>query len=948
MNDGQDREPPSLGISVDELARLFTQTETGVAVLSFPDATVIDANAAFEHLVELPREKALGRNLLQLGLLRSERQRSALRILVEARGRLVREPVAFNTSSGRPMDGLLTFESFRQGSQEFGLLLLQDVAEYRNAEAALERELRSFRSLFLGAQVGAWRVWPDQRGWIEVNPCFLDLCGYSSFKSLRKSCPSGVQDLRIESVAPLPTNGQVAAPIAVRCADGSQRWVSEHARTVLDAAGEALFDEGTWVDVTDLVNARVALQQSENLYRTLVESSHHGVVLIQFGRILFANRALGEALGVAPESLVGRNYMDMVASGDQAAQSQRRSERETGSRETQVYEIEIVGPSKQSRWFEVRAHAVDYCGDIASIATLRDITEARRQQALLEAAEERYRLLFQHAVIGMFQTSMDGRVIEVNEACAHLFGYDSPTEARNSDVLVSNLYADPGERTRVMAEVLEKGAVIGRELQCRDRDGKLFWVLASVRVLRDPESGAVLHFEGSLQDISDRRRAEQQLAWQAHHDSLTRLPNRRCFELRLAECLSQPGGGAGHAVLLADLDRFKVVNDSLGHAAGDELLVKLSGRLLVDLGEQIELARYGGDELAMLSRNPLDMDAVRRLARRVTSLLEQPFLVHGHQVFSGASMGIVLLDAQQRSTDQVMRDVDTALYRAKAQRRGFEVFDDSMHEQAAKRLSVETALRFALEREEFVVHYQPIWDRESGVMRGAEALVRWQPPDQPLQAPGSFLEIAEEAGLILEIDQRVLNAVCRQIQRWDAAGFAERIPWVAVNVHDRSFAARGLVRQFREALDRHQIMPRRISVEVTESVFRGDQAGTLRTLEAMRRLGVRLIVDDFGTGYSSLSSFLEPVFDGLKIDRSFVMDLDTAGRHRAIVRTIARFAADLGLDLVAEGVETIEQARFLDDIGCRFHQGYLYARPMPGDELMAWLENSAQFGRAAG
>jgi diguanylate cyclase (GGDEF)-like protein/PAS domain S-box-containing protein len=444
------------------------------------------------------------------------------------------------------------------------------------------------------------------------------------------------------------------------------------------------------------------------------------------------------------------------------------------------------------------------------------------------------------------------------------------------------------------------------------------------------------HMTGTIIDITRQREAESRLRFHANHDPLTGLPNRALFNRMLGERLmpDERRGKFSYAVLFLDLDGFKWVNDSLGHGAGDRLLLEIARRLEQELSREVLIARYGGDEFTLLPAGPCDYERAVNVAKRVLALFEQPFIIGGQQVFSAASVGIVLGRPDYDSPDQVLRDADNAMYRAKAAgKSGYVVFDEGMHAEARMRLQMETDFRLALERAEFVLHYQPIVALDGGGLVGAEALVRWRHPIRGLLQPAQFLPLAEETGLIVELDGWVLREACRQLALWRR----QRPEWQAlvmnVNVDERQMGSPELTEDVFHLLQNYKLPPSCLRLEVTESVFRSGSGHAREQLQALKALGVGLAVDDFGTGYSSLEAFAASSFDALKVDQSFVRDVTVNPRHRAIVRTIIGFAKDLGLLLTAEGIETDAQRQLLLELGCQFGQGHLFAEALSASEF---------------
>ncbi len=480
------------------------------------------------------------------------------------------------------------------------------------------------------------------------------------------------------------------------------------------------------------------------------------------------------------------------------------------------------------------------------------------------------------------------------------------------------------------------------EVRMLHKDGRTR-VIVNLSVAVMVEDGKV-RLHGTIVDITEQKRFEWQLKHHATHDPLTGLTNRTLFSDRLHEAIERAGANAEYryTVLFLDLDGFKVVNDSLGHAVGDQLLVAIARRLQDCVGSRGLLARYGGDEFTILAERISEPEEARQLAEEILAQFRECFTIGRHELFSSDSAGVVLGGPDYHSPDLVLRDADTAMYQAKARGKGKAVlFNDSMHAAAKDRLALETELRLALERDEFTVHYQPVVSLQDGRIAGLEALVRWQHPESGLLFPDEFLGVAEETGLILPLDWWVLETACRQFVAWQARDPSLADLTLHVNVDDRQFRQDGLAEHLASVLEDTGIHPNCLQIEITESVFRENVSEIRHKLEKLEELGVTLHVDDFGTGYSSLDSFTALEFHGMKIDRSFVRDLETNPRHRAIVRTILRFAADLNMVSVAEGIESSAQARILHQLGCTLGQGFFYSPAICAEEAGLLLDRGA-------
>ena len=708
-----------------------------------------------------------------------------------------------------------------------------------------------------------------------------------------------------------------------------------------------------------LDQARIESDRLKERYRIVVEHSREGVYIVQNGVIIFANPALVRELGYPLEELLGVNYTDILVDPlDRDFMRQRIALRAAGGVPASSYEIRVLRKDGASRLFSVRADALSLGDGVAITGTMRDITDERENEEKLARAEARYRKLFENAAVGMFQTDRDGNLNEANAALLHMFGFANFELMRSNFANLLPTIADARDRELIQGAMHSGVALENIETRLIHRDGHEFWVAMSMRSAQrelEAQKSATaqsadesITIEGSMQDISARRLAELQLKFQANHDSLTRLPNRSRFEAILGEYferLRHPtqrqishSNEEAYWVLLLDLDGFKVVNDSLGHAAGDELLVMICDRMIKTLPHDLVLSRYGGDEFALVTRSPVSQAVSTEIAEGILSALSQPFLVRGQQIFASASIGISRMDSSYKDAQHVMRDADTAMYRAKALGKSrYELFDGAMHRAAQSRLQLETDLRFALERGEFVTYYQPIVELASGKIAGAEALTRWQHPLRGFLLPGEFIAVAEESGLLVGIDWFVIDQSCYQFALWQREFGADAPSSISVNISDRLFASRGFPGSLGDLLRRSGVAPSALQLEITETVFRGNYAETLVILRELKALGVRLLVDDFGTGYSSLVSFTQAAFDGLKIDRGFIEDIESNERNRALVKTMCQFARDLNMSVVCEGVERASQMQILIDLGCVFGQGFRYAPALPPEAFASRL-----------
>ncbi len=478
------------------------------------------------------------------------------------------------------------------------------------------------------------------------------------------------------------------------------------------------------------------------------------------------------------------------------------------------------------------------------------------------------------------------------------------------------------------------------EFRLRHADGRWLYFECVVRNLIQNENiGGIVY---NARDISERKHAQDQLLFSATHDALTGLPDRALFLERLQSIVDrmQRHPHEAAAVLFIDIDDFKVVNDCYGHAVGDALIQEVSNRLRACLRGDGTIARMGGDEFTVLVEDVTDPSDAIRVAERIQSSFERPFLLEGLEVFKSMSIGIALT-APETSAEAVLQNADIAMYRAKSQGKArSELFDRTMHEQVMSRLLLEAKLRYALQNEELTLHYQPIVAVDTSAVQGFEALLRWQAPGSNSIPPSTFVPVAEQCGLIVPISIWVLKKACLEAASWRQRHPADPPLYVSINISSKHFSHAGFIGHVKDALEESAIDPQCITIELTESLAMNDVAATFQTMSQLRTLGVKLSIDDFGTGYSSLSYLRRFPVDTLKIDQSFVKTMDA--ENYAIVKTIIGLAHNLELKVVAEGVETPNQHQLLALAGCGSAQGFLFAEPMPAKSVSAFIESNRQ------
>lgn len=585
---------------------------------------------------------------------------------------------------------------------------------------------------------------------------------------------------------------------------------------------------------------------------------------------------------------------------------------------------------------------VTYLKNVATSASQAE--QAQRHLAEMQESEERFRSAFDLAPIGMGLVSPEGRWRQVNQSLCQIVGYSEQELLQMNYQSITHPEDFPSFMFNIN-EVLE-GKILTHQMEKRYRHklGHIVWVLVGVSLIRDSESNSS-HLIFQIQDITDRKNAEEQLVHEAFHDALTGLPNRAWFMEQLETSLEQVKQDKDRlfAVLFLDLDRFKTINDSIGHMIGDQLLIGIAERLRHCLRPGDRIARLGGDEFTILLNGIRDASWAIEVAEKIQRHVSQPFNLGGYEACTTVSIGIAFSDPGYDRPEDFLRDADTAMYQAKLLGKARHVvFDKGMHVDAMNLLQLETDLRRAIDRQEFLIGYQPIVSLETGRLSGFEALVRWQHPDRGLIAPNDFIAVAEETGFIVPIGQWVLLEACSQMRRWQTEFSLKEPLYVSVNLSSKQFTHSNLVHQISRILNITGLESHSLKLEITERIVMENIEGATGILEQLRALGVELSIDDFGTGYSSLSYLHRLPIDTLKIDRSFISCMCENSENKEIVRTIILLAQNLKMGVVAEGIETEEQLAQLRELNCRDGQGYLFSKPIDADAAGSFIAKISQ------
>ena len=765
-----------------------------------------------------------------------------------------------------------------------------------------------------------------------VNKACETVTGYSRDESLRMSfwdlvAPEFQQQARETIERQLP-GALENFELEIVARDG-RRVPLELSSRLIYRSQRAVGVQGIARDVTGRRQAAQALRASEDKFRGLVEQSLVGCYIVQDGRFAYANPKLAEIFGYARTELAGRRVEELTLEDDLPVVMEYLRLRTEGKVQNLHYTFR--GKRKDGSVVDVEVHGARtrHEGRDAVIGTLLDITDRKRVERAMRDSEERYALAAQGANDGLWDWDLRENRVYFSDRWQAMIGFGPGELGEDPDAWFDRIHPDDREKLFGDLGLHLEGRTphLETEHRVRHSDGRFCWMLVRGAAVRDA-AGKAYRLAGSQTDITDRKRAEEKLAHDSLHDALTGLPNRSLFMDRLRQAMAFQQRRLDHrfAVLYLDLDSFKTINESLGHRLGDLLLIAVGKRLGGCVRPGDTVARLGGDEFSVLIEDFGDADEPLRVAERIHQALAAPHDLDGTEVFASASIGLAMGDAHYARAEELLRDADTAMYRAKELGRGrHTVFHPSMHAHARAQLQLETDLRRAIERGELRLNYQPVVSLATGQISGCEALVVWEHPQRGTIPPGDFIPAAEETGLIVPLGRFCLMQACRDAREWSDRG--HRIS-VSVNLSGKQLVQPELLEHVRSALDASALDARRLRLEVTESVIMENAGPAAVLLTQLKALGVHLLLDDFGTGYSSLSYLHNFRFDTLKIDRSFVARLDAPGKNAEIVRTIVSLARALQMDVVAEGVENAGQVQTLRGLAVDWAQGFWFSRPV--------------------
>jgi diguanylate cyclase (GGDEF)-like protein/PAS domain S-box-containing protein len=914
-------------------------------VITDVHGTIMWVNPAFTTMTGYSREEALGKNarLLKSGG-QPEGYYAKLWATISS-GNVWQGEIVNRRKDGTTYTEEMTITPVTHGvgnnvETQF-IAIKQDITERRQAQDAIAESERRYRSLFDSNPLPTWVFARESLKFLAVNEAAIRHYGFSKPEFLAMT----IADIRPEAEIPA-----LLENIAKRIHGLQEATTWKHRKkdgTIIEVeivAHEMNFQgiDAELVAVHDVTERKDA-ERATNLLAAIVDSSADAIISKSLeGVITSWNKGAEQMFGYTAKEAVGRHItliippdrrdeeatiLKRVKRGDHIDHFETVRFRKDG---TPLYISLTVSPVK------------DGAGRIVGASKVaRDITERKRAVEALREAEEKYRAIFEESVVGIFQVAADGRPLSVNRAFAEMHGYDSPEQllAEVSNVALQ-IFVDPKRMDELEHVLDDVGAVRGAEVEVRRRDGTRRFVRANVRAVRD-EAGNLVLREGTVEDITDRKVAEERVQFLAYYDALTGLPNRTLLQDRLAKALASARRQKEKvALLFLDLDRFKDINDSLGHSVGDLLLQQVAERLKKWSREQDTVARLGGDEFLIMLTHLKNIPDAAVAAERLMDAMTAEFIVQGRSLNIGCSVGISIFPEHGADADHLIKNADAAMYGAKENgRNNFRFFTEEMNAQVVERLTLENSLRLALDKQELFLMYQPQIEIATGRITGLEALLRWQHSELGLVPPDKFIRIAENSGQIMAIGEWVLRTACSQSRRWQDEGLAAVT--VAVNVSAVQFRQEGFCELIRRVLGETGLAAQYLELELTEGLLLADAAVASSVLQELKEMGLTLAIDDFGTGYSSFSYLRQFRVSKLKIDRSFIRDVVANPDDAAITAAIISMAKSLNLKVIAEGVETEEQMAFLRAHHCDEIQGYYFSRPLTVDKAADKLRAEA-------
>jgi len=932
---------------------LFESAQDMISV--YKDGRIVDANQKVLDRMGYTREELIG---MEPHLLSPPTQAdgTSSKELLEERMRRALTGESFTmewqaqTKGGAVLEMGISVSSFDAPDGRYLLAVGRDMTHFKRRQQEISRQAAYFQQLFENSPQGI--VITDENAFIVgVNRAFEKLFGWTEEEARGRYLHQLVThpDDRAQTIhnAYRIQAGewiQVEGPRLRK--DGSAIQISALGCPILV---DNLF-QGAYVIYEDNTKRRTAEEQvlrQKILFEQLFENSPQGIAVVDpEGHFTQVNAAFTKIFGYSPQDVLGKTVDQvLLPRSEQKEHAERAKALYRG--ETLRYEVDRERKDGQPIRVAVITYPLFDNGEPQGAYVIyNDVTARRKAERESQRQTAYFQQLFENSPQGIVITNNDHRIQATNKGFETIFGF-TPQETTGHTLGELIVPRERQDEFKNVSQDLERGGTRLVETVRQRRNGSTVDVafIAYPLYIEGQRHGAY----GIYTDVTERKKAEEQVIHQAYHDRLTDLPNRAKLQERIGQAMQQAkeGGTRSIALLYLGLDRFKMINDSLGHMAGDQLLMAVAHRL-VDVAKGVQtVCRVGGDEFAILLEHDNGTDTALALAQRIQSAIRRPISAGEHEIHVSLCIGVIVGTPAHERPDFMLRDAEIALHQAKQKGPGHvEVFQASMHEHAMRLLRLETDLRQALDRNELYLHYQPIVGLDANTLCGVEALIRWKHPQQGTVYPGDFIPLAEDTGLIIPLGEFALRTACAQFVKWRQEHPEQALEFVSVNLSARQFTQPNLAAKIKAVLDQTGLAPEHLHLEITETVVMENAHIAGRTLAALKDLGCRISVDDFGTGYSSLAYLHGFPLDALKVDRSFVSRVTHGEEHVEMVRTIIQLAHNLGLEVIAEGVEEEAQAGLLRALGCDMVQGYLYSRPVnaAGIEalLSAWASAAPQ------
>ncbi|WP_339649099.1 EAL domain-containing protein [Halopseudomonas pelagia] len=942
-----------LKVSQEKYHKAFNASHDAVLVMDLQTELLVEANNAFQILSGLAAQDAIGHTLPELGII----DRASMALLhskLSQTGRVRDHELSIRRSDGASRDIRLYAEPVMVAGNNCLVMTAHDITEQKLRDTALRESQERLNMALEAAQMGIWD-WSPSSGMLHCSARAAALHGRQPVEwngpliEFMTDIPAKHRRQLRRSFIAICRGQQSYYRLAysLQPNNGGLRWLEVTATLHRNTDGSFQRMVGTLKDITEQRRSEQALMRSEAKFSALFQGSPDPYILVNASTqlVIEINQSFSRIFGYSLQDIIGKTALEVGFwrnTQDRAA-IVAAIERDNG---LESIEIDFLTREGLPLTCEVSSRFITINRQLCMLSTFKDITARKQAEAALRASEDKFARAFKASPDSIsISEKASGRHLEINEGFTRLTGFCA-AEAIGKTAREMNIWADYSERTVLIDELERYGRVRQKEMRINGKFGQELLVSVSIEPVVIENVDCMLL---TARDITEQKLIEARVKHLAYHDALTDLPNRLLLTDRLEQNLAAcERHGETSALLFFDLDHFKHINDSLGHSCGDAVLREVTRRLLAQVRKVDTVARLGGDEFVVLLCG-LDQapDTLRpqalHSAQKLLTELSSPMLIEGHSLHISCSIGIALLPEHGSNPDDLLKRADIALYKVKENgRNGIAFFEQAMQIAASERLSVETELRVAVSKCEFVLFYQPQFDALEQRIVGAEALIRWMHPSKGLTSPTGFIHVLEESGMILEVGTWVLGRACQFIAELLRQGHVNSDEFsLSVNISPRQFRQPDFVEQVRHAIDSRGVPARCLKLEITENIIIQNINDTVAKMQELRDTGVRFALDDFGTGYSSLSYLKRLPLDLLKIDQSFIRDCTRDANDAEIVRAIIAMARNLRLELIAEGVETQEQLDFLQTQSCHAFQGYLYSPPVSEEDFVSILRRGA-------